>query len=179
MQDQNSSGCHPAQTRDLINLVVITFTPSIVKFQPTLKGIPKARASPARLGAPLPIVHLSSPDPTRPVEGLRQSSTSCIVGGSSNTHKHTMAREIEGVVLPRVCTRVLMYPRAVHRPSCASRLSRTWRASLSAKACVAVPPSAPVPSRPSPCKPLPIVGMACSARLERPANKRTANGCGG
>jgi hypothetical protein len=67
------------------------------------------------------IVRLCFPDSTRPVEWLRHSSTSRIVGGSSNTHKHTMAREIEGVVHPRSCTRVLMYPRALH-PSSIVRL---------------------------------------------------------
>jgi hypothetical protein len=111
-----------------------------------------------------PHVHLSSPDSTRPVEGLRHSSTSRTVGGSSNTHKHTMARKI--VVYS--CTHAFAC-RASRAPL---RLSRTERAPLSARPCVVSPPSVPAPSRPSPCKLSPIVGIACSARLEHwPTNR--------
>jgi hypothetical protein len=39
-------------------------------------------------------------DSTTPVEALIHSSTSCIVGESASTHKHTVARKIEWAVLP-------------------------------------------------------------------------------
>ncbi|KAJ7815908.1 hypothetical protein B0H13DRAFT_437360 [Mycena leptocephala] len=96
--------------------------------------VARVRISLAHLGAPLRIVRLSSPGSTRPIEGLRHSSTSRIVGGSSNTHKQ---REIEGWCSPLVhsCTDV-----SARRPSIVHHVPPTWRASLSAKPCVAAPP---------------------------------------
>ncbi|KAJ7924284.1 hypothetical protein B0H13DRAFT_1978751 [Mycena leptocephala] len=60
----------------------------------------RASSSPARLGALLRIVLLSSPDSTRLVGVLSHWPTSRIVSESASTHKHLMARKSEWVVLP-------------------------------------------------------------------------------
>ncbi|KAJ7862720.1 hypothetical protein B0H13DRAFT_2071335, partial [Mycena leptocephala] len=91
------------------------------------------RASPAHLGVSLRIVL---------VEALIHSSPSRIVGESASTHKHTMARKIEGAALPR--DRVLVYSCicassiAYASPSVLARRSRSIPPS--ARPCVASPP---------------------------------------